>query len=65
MINPNYLGHDLLELSDYKSNYNTIYLYCRKCNSAMRYYKDTGYYHLSGKIHLLTCDEIIIKNIIE
>lgn len=65
MFNKNYLGHDLVATSDYNNNYTTIYLVCLRCKSQIRYYRDTEYYNLFGAIYLLTCDEVIIKNIIE
>lgn len=65
-MNLNYLKHKLTRISDSK------YIFtCEKCNSIIKYdihsniyyYLDTGDGHFYSL--MLTCDEMIIKNIIE
>ncbi len=75
MINKNYMGHDLINF-DLENIYCQKYK-CNRCNLLIKYYyKDKNnivlYIHYIGSIDdinwstvKLTCDEVIIKNIIE
>lgn len=67
-MNKNYLGHSfILKETRYKNYYKYI---CERCNVAI-YYESPGHYDLDedeGEVFEqleLTCEEIIIKNIIE
>lgn len=72
MFDKNYLGHNLVKL-DYQTHIGIIYL-CTKCNNRILhtkyYYNNTWHYKICNKPYdytedAMSCDEYIIKNIIE
>ena len=65
----NYLGHDFPENLINLSVYHGKLITCRKCKMTARLDKDVSncmyYYDNTYYSPLITCDEMIIKNIIE
>jgi len=72
-FNTNYFGHDFILSSD--QVWSGLNIYCKKCNIRVFYYSPSSYemskYILRSQLvsqgfeTILTCDEYIIKNIIE
>ena len=71
MFNENYLGHNLVKLD--KTHIGIIYL-CTICNNKILYtqyyYNNTWHYKICNKSYdytesVISCDEYMIKNIIE
>jgi hypothetical protein len=71
MFNPNYMGHEFTKadvLPQYLQRFN--YFKCAKCNVTIDYGEGTKIYWIfinnGGWVEFnLTCDEVIIKSIIE
>jgi hypothetical protein len=66
-FNPNYLGHSLIHKPD---NNVEDYYCCSRCNVAVNYGRGTKKYWIyesitGWKFFNMTCDEVIIKSIIE
>lgn len=70
MIDKNYLGHDFVLINYFDTHYNKIYT-CSKCNCEVAYYPSLNQYKVKGTLshyffyNVISCDEMIIKNIIE
>lgn len=65
MFDKNYLGHDLIKNSYYLNRY-----YCEKCSTTVMYNAGCVYSYLSSKINHyeildISCDEMIIKGLLE
>lgn len=72
MFNLNYLNHDFILLDNYSYSYSFKHFKCSNCKILIGYYfngKFDNYYvvdNINGSYHLkLTCNEQIIKNLLE